>query len=480
MSRARLLVENVVVYGFGGMLAKLVPFLMLPIVTRLMPGTSYFGISDLANSLTQFAQSVAVMGLYDAMFRLFFERDNDEDYRRSVCTTALYFVTGCSLIVALCIFLFSEPIARLFFGGSQFASLAAVSAVSTFIGGNGSIVQAPTRMQNRRSVFVIMNLVTSILSYSIAIPMLLSGEYLMALPVSSLLASLTSLCVFMAINRCWFRLGYFDCGILRELLAIGVPLMPSFIFYWVLSSADRVLVMNLLGDSAAGIFAAASKIGQVSQLIYTAFAQGWQFFAFSTMHDQDQVQMTSRIYEMLGAVSFIVAGTVTVLAEPIFSVFYPSAYASGSSSVPLLFLAPLLLMLYQVAVNQLLVVKKTWPSLLILAIAGFVNVATCVLLVGPLGVEGAAIATIMGYLSANALILAVLTRHGLISVQPRLYLAGVTFSVFYLLCRIALWGSPVLMAFSCSVFMLVVLLLYRDEVIRFLGPIIKRKVRRRG
>ena len=113
MNRAKLLIENVIVYGFGGMIAKLVPFLMLPIVTRLMPGTSYFGISDLANSLTQFAQSVAVMGMYDAMFRLFFERKEDEDYRRRVCTTALYFVTGCSFAVAVCMLLLSPLFRRI-------------------------------------------------------------------------------------------------------------------------------------------------------------------------------------------------------------------------------------------------------------------------------------------------------------------------------------------------------------------------------
>lgn len=475
MSRARLLVENVMVYGFGGMLAKLVPFLMLPVVTRLMPGTSYFGISDLANSLTQFTQSVAVMGMYDATFRLFFECGDDEEYRKRVCTTAVYFVTGCSLVVAVCMLLLSDPIARIFFGGSQLSSLVAVSAASTFVGGNGSIVQAPTRMQNRRGVFVVMNLLTSVLSYSISIPMLFAGEYLMALPVASLLASLTSLCVFLALNRGWFRRGCFDRIILRELLAIGVPLMPSFIFYWVLSSADRLIVLNVLGDSAAGVFAAASKIGQVSQLIYTAFAQGWQFFAFSTMRDDDQVELTSRIYEGLGSVSLLTAAAVTVLAGPIFSAFYPSAYAGGASSVPLLFLAPLLLMLYQVAVNQLLVVKRTWPSLVILAAAGAVNVVACMLLVGPLGIEGAAVATLAGYLAANVLLLAVLFRCGLIAVHMRFFLVAIAFAGFYGFCRIALQGSLFGMALAWVALVLLVLLLYRDEAMRLVRSSIERK-----
>ena len=40
-----------------------------------------------------------------------------------------------------------------------------------------------------------------------------------------------------------------------------------------------------------------------SQMIYMAFAGGWQYFAFSTMKDKNQVESNSFIFEILGVIS---------------------------------------------------------------------------------------------------------------------------------------------------------------------------------
>lgn len=77
-SKLKLFTENFLVYGVGGIISKIIPLIMVPIVTRLMPDSSYYGISDLSNTLVSLASSLVVMGMYDAMYRLFFEKDEDE------------------------------------------------------------------------------------------------------------------------------------------------------------------------------------------------------------------------------------------------------------------------------------------------------------------------------------------------------------------------------------------------------------------
>lgn len=462
-SRAKLFIENMLVYGLGSMLAKLVPFVMLPVVTRLMPGTGYYGLSDLSNTLVSFAQAFAVMGMYDAMFRMFFERD-DLEYKKKVCSSAILFVTGCSLAVALAMLLFEDAIARAFFGGVEFSSLVVVSAISTFLGGNNEIIKCPTRMQNQRIRFIVMNLVTAVLSYSISVPMLLAGEYLFALPVSAALASATSLTVFFVMNRSWFSFKYFDRKVLVTMLKIGVPLMPTFLFYWVFNSADRLMIVNILGTEASGVYAVAAKMGQISQLIYTAFAQGWQYFAFSTMRDDDQVELTSRIYEYLAAVSFLATGLLIALAEPLFAVLFPGDYAGGVAATPYLFLAPLLLMLFQIAVNQLLVLKKTWPSLFMLVGGAVLNVVLNLVLIPILGIEGASVATLAGYVLTNISALVVLSFMGQLKMSMRFYISVAVFAVFFLVWRIALYGFTAALLGIWFVVCLVYGLLYRNEL----------------
>ena len=71
MGKLKLFASNMLVYGAGGVIGKVIPLIMVPIVTRLMPNSSYYGISDMSNALLSFCSSLAVMGMYDAMYRMF-------------------------------------------------------------------------------------------------------------------------------------------------------------------------------------------------------------------------------------------------------------------------------------------------------------------------------------------------------------------------------------------------------------------------
>ena len=114
MNRLRLFLENFLVYGLGGIISKAVPLIMIPIVTRIMPSSKYFGISDLANTLVSLASAFAILGMYDAMYRLFFEKE-DIIYKKKICSTTLAFTIALSLFTSLIMFALRDVIAAFFF-----------------------------------------------------------------------------------------------------------------------------------------------------------------------------------------------------------------------------------------------------------------------------------------------------------------------------------------------------------------------------
>ena len=134
MGRFKLFLENILVYGVGGVISKAVPLLMLPVITRLMPDTFYFGLNDISTTVVSFGSAIAVMGMYDAMFRLFFDKD-DEDYRKIICSTTLAFTAFMSVIVFGILILFRGFFSEVFFSDRKFANLLVLSA-SILIGGN--------------------------------------------------------------------------------------------------------------------------------------------------------------------------------------------------------------------------------------------------------------------------------------------------------------------------------------------------------
>ena len=475
MKKAKLFIDNFLVYGIGGVISKIVPFIMLPIITRLMPNSSYIGIYDLSNTLLQFATAIAALGMYDAMFRMFFEKI-DEKFRKSVCSTALIFTVINSLVI-LAIMIFSRNyIAYWFFGNRQYSYLVILAAITTLASSTNGIISAPTRMQNKRKIFLITNTVSPILAYIISIPMILDGYFVAALPIGATVSSIIIEIVFGILNYKWFLPRYFDAKLLKTLLYIAIPTAPCFLAYWIFGSCDKIMITNMIGLNAAGVYSVGGRLGQISQLIYVAFAGGWNYFAFSTMNDAAQVKSRTLIFEYLGIISFGAGIFMCAWSHNIFKSLFTGDYINGYIVAPYLFLTPLLQMLYQVAGNQFLIVKKTLFVPLILAFGAVANVILNFVLIPVIGIEGAAIATMIGYIITNIINCFVLIKLKLIAITKR-FIYAVLFTVIYFLGWRFLYKESMIIATIIAIAVTIAYgFLYKKEII-FLHNKIKEKGR---
>lgn len=463
MNKIKLFTENMIIYGLGGIISKAIPLVMVPIITMIMPSTDYFGISDLSNTMVQLFSAIAIMGMYDAMYRLFFEKE-DKNYKIGICSTALLFTFFSSFVIFLIMIFFSDYISLFFLNDKKYAYVVYISAIATLVGATNGIISAPTRMQNKRKVFLIANTISPLLSYVVSIPLLLLGYYVIALPLAGVISGLTMEIVFGILNHKWFSIKKFDKSLLRELLLIGLPLLPNVIMYWVFNSCDKVMITNIIGIDEAGVYAVGSKLGSASQLIYIAFAGGWQFFAFSTMKEKNQVASNSKIFELLGVVSFSMTTLMCATSYVFFDILFPVDYINGYIIAPYLFMGPLIQMLCQTAHSQFLIIKKTWPSTIILGVGVLVNLSLNLVLIPIYGIEGAAIATLLGYCATCIIDIIVLSRIKLMVLNKKFYIASLLMLfVFFIWRRLAsdsiLRGMLIFIIYTC-----VLVLLYKNDI----------------
>lgn len=463
VKRFKLFIENLLVYGIGGVISQIVPLIMLPVVTRLIPNTLYFGLNDISTTVVSFGSAIALMGMFDAMFRMFFEKE-EEEYQKEICSTTLAFTLATSVSIFLILILFRKSFAQVFFGSEDYMNLLAVSAGSVLIGATNSIVSAPTRMQNKRKIYLITNTLSPIISYSISIPLLLKGQYIIALPLASLLSVLIVECVFLVINHKWFHIKKIKKEHLKSLLRVGVPLMPNFLIYWIFNSSDRFMILKLMGGEYSGIYAIGAKLGAVSQLIYMAFSGGWQYFSFSTMRDKDQVKMTSNIFEYLGIISFSAAMFMAAFSKIIFQILFNADYIKGSVVAPYLFFAPLLLMLFQVACNQFLIIKKTWPNILILGVGAIVNVVINYFGIQLWGIEGAGLGTLCGYIVSVFIVVIVLSRMKLLQLSYKFAICAIFCMLYAIAWRFCLKENAVVSAGVAAMGVCIYCFLYRKDL----------------
>ena len=470
MKRGKLLLENILIYGFGGVIVKIIPFVMLPIITRIMPNSSYMGINDMFTVVVSFGTIIATMGMYDSLFRLYFEYE-DEEYRKEMCSTAFTVVLVLSIVLTIVITIFRNTFSKIFWGSSEYSHLCILLAINIFMAAINTITIAPTRMQNNRKIYLLSNILTPLISYSMAIFVLLKGYYVTALPIATVVSVSVIGILFLVVNHSWFSIKKFKFDFLKKLLKIGLPLVPTFLIYSIFSSCDRLMITNMIGLEANGVYAVGSKMGQLSQLIYTAFTGGWQFFAFSTMKDDDQVELTSKIMEYLGVISCVAAIGMMAISRFLFSFLFEEEYFEGYIVSPYLFMAPLLLMLYVIISNQFLVAKKTWIGLIILVSSVSCNIMMNYLLIPIMGIEGAAIGTAFSYFLILFLGCIVAQKIGLIFLSKRFVLSTILLGIYGVLWRMQLHEDTIKGITVAVLFGGMYLVLYWKEI-----RIIKSKI----
>ena len=86
----------------------------------------------------------------------------------------------------LLMLLFEEELAVWVFADEKYVILVYLTAIATLLGATNGIISAPTRMQNKRKVFLVTNTLSPIIGYAVSIPLLLQGHYLIALPLAGI------------------------------------------------------------------------------------------------------------------------------------------------------------------------------------------------------------------------------------------------------------------------------------------------------
>ena len=193
------------------------------------------------------------------------------------------------------------------------------------------------------------------------------------------------------------------------------------------------------------------------------------------MNDDDQVQMKSNIYEYLGVISFAASVLLMAVSKAGFKILFPEQYLGGYIVAPYLFLSPLLLMLYQVVANQFTIVKKTYMNLLALSVGAIINVILNYFMIRNIGIEGASIATITGYIISNLICLFLLKRMQLININKNVLINTAIMCAYFLLWRFVFCESYIASLLSAVVVELVFAYMYKGRL-----KIIFNKIKKRG
>ncbi|QDQ25726.1 oligosaccharide flippase family protein [Chitinimonas arctica] len=388
---------SALIYALANALSAGLPFLLLPILTRVLTPEEY-GI------VTMFTLTVTALGaftglsVHGAIGVRYFEQENFNlpTYVAS-CLVILLISTTVVLIAVMVLMPILEDFAKIprlwiliavLVSGAQFVvqtQLALWQAARKPIR-YGAMKFAQTAMDAAFSLVLIF-----------ALGLTWEGR-LIGISMASVLLMLVAL--FCLRHGAWIKFPYNRTYAL-DAMRFGVPLIPHVIGGMLIVMVDRVMISNMLGVASAGIYMVAMQVGMVLGLLIDSFNRAFAPWLLESLKSQDaerdrQIVRFTYLYFIIVVVAALLIGAI---APILLSWLVGAEYQSAASSVVYITLGFAFSGMYLMVTNYVFFAGKTAGLAIITCAAGMFNIMANFYLLKVNGIVGAAQAFMLSQLA---------------------------------------------------------------------------------
>ncbi|MGB5354872.1 MAG: polysaccharide biosynthesis C-terminal domain-containing protein, partial [Woeseia sp.] len=359
-----------------------------------------FGYLSQLDALARLVLLVGGLGLPLGIIKFAMASASSPEERASVPSTALA-VASCAAVLLLATGWFGAPaIASAVLDDSARAPLIRLFAAYIAFKTIGDVGYAELRARERPGLFV--------LALAIEWLALLGGVvYFLAVAGDGLLGvmkgyALSAVVIGIVLGG-WVGLVVgkgVDLRMAKRLMVFGAPLVAAGLASRFLSIGDRFLIDAVMGPAPVAIYEWASKLGGTLNMF---FVQSFQL-AFTVIGlkalaaDESAAPLHRRVFRHFSIWTAWAALGVALLARDVTSVLTSQTdYLEVEPLVLLIALGFLMNGLYFIAVNVLYAAGRTKTVAVSVAAAAVLNIALNLMLIPPLGLVGAAIATFVAY-----------------------------------------------------------------------------------
>ncbi len=391
MNKYKTLLSNTLLISMGTFGSKILVFLMVRFYTGYLTPADY-STADLITQTANLLFPIISLGITEGVFRFAMDKNADRD---SVFSAGLYLIFSGSLL-----FFAIAPLLGLV---DDFKGYVWLIAVYTIASSLHSLCTQYIRAIGKTVLFSIQGIINTSLVILLNIIFLAVAKigvlgYVLSVVIADGLCTL-----FLTLKEKLWRQITFKISkeLTAKMLKYSIPLIPTTVFWWITSVSDRYMVNEIIGSHANGIYTVAYKLPTVLTLLSTMFMQAWQFSAV-TESEGDRLELASfytKIWGSFQAIMFLAGAFIIAFAKLATKILTAEEYYSSWEYVPLLAAAMVFTAFTQFAGSVYVVTKKSSISFATAALGAAINIALNLLLIpSKLGVQGAALATVISYL----------------------------------------------------------------------------------
>lgn len=303
------------VYTLGNVLHALVPFLLMPVLTRYLTPEDY-GITSMFGVLTSIYTPFIGLNLHGFVNVSYFKTGIDFPVLVSSC---FHVLTISTLLAGIVTWLGADAISALTHFPSDWLWTVPVICYCNFF---VSVLQVIQQAEGRAKQYVTVQMAHVILQcvLSLVFVVLLGWDW-----QGRILAQVISVVLFLWIAffllRSWGLLRYkYERKYVQDGLRFGLPLLPHTLCNFFIISSDRLFLTNMVGMAEVGIFSVGYSLGMAINLIGTAFNRAFMPWLFEKLKNADEDRESQ--HKQIVRVSYLCMGGFLCLAI-LYSFFMP-------------------------------------------------------------------------------------------------------------------------------------------------------------
>ncbi|WP_404357406.1 flippase [Methylotuvimicrobium sp. KM1] len=219
----------------------------------------------------------------------------------------------------------------------------------------------------------------------------------------------------------------------KSLLADSWPLFLSSIAVMIYMKIDQIMLGQMIGDEAVGIYSAAVRISEVWYFVpMSIVASVFPAILEAKKRSEEQYyRQLQQLYDLMVWLAIAIAIPLTFLATPIVTLLFGSAYEQAGTVLSIHIWAAVFVFLGVASGKWFLAENRQILSLQRTALGAVVNIAVNSALIPLYGVRGAAWATVISY--ATAALLADLVQ---LETRKMFLMKMQTLNILKVICRI--------------------------------------------
>lgn len=389
-SRYKKLAQNTIIFAIANFGTNVLRFIIVPFYTYYLT-TEEYGVVDTLTTTITLLMPFVVLAIQEAVLRFALDAKTN---KVSVLKNSLivYLLGSIAFLVSYFVFVhikIFEGLWLLFYIILLINILYAI--LLNFARGSGhSIAFMIGGIVN--TLFMLISNVVFLSAFHLGVK-----GYLYALILGHSAGIIYML--FIVIKNYSFADGSTDRKLLKEMLKYSIPLIPTAAMWWIMSVSDRYVMNLYLGPSATGIYAVANKIPTIISMLYAIFQQAWQISAVDEIDSSDRDAFYGRIYDAFFRGLFIASAITILIIKPLVITLVSDAYSTSWMYAPFLIISAVFSSMAGFLGVNYVASKKTSGALTTSALGAVLNTVLNFLLIPIFGIQGAVIATLLGYYS---------------------------------------------------------------------------------